>query len=230
MQRHLWLALFLLLGLLVEGSLAQDKTEEGYKSLFNGKDLTGWRLGGMKLDGKTATTNKKWHVQDGAIVIDGGGGGNIETAEEFNKDFHLKLEFRAARKADSGVYIRGPQLQVRDYPRAGPYTKVKFHDDDWNELDITVKGGVITTSVNGKTLSDRDTLELTVKDGKPEAKLNGKAVDVSKISVDVGAVALCKCNGEVIEKAFKIGSKGGIALQSETGKFEFRNIRIKTER
>ena len=162
--------------------LADDfKTEDGYTSLFNGKDLTGWRLGKIKLDGKTETKNKKWHVDNETIIIDGGGGGDIYTVEEFNKDFHLKLEFKAAKGADSGLFIRGPQLQVRDYPRAGPYKKVKFNDFGWNELDVTVHG----------------------------------------------KVALCKCNGQVIEKAFKVGAKGGIGLQSESGKFEFRRIRIK---
>jgi hypothetical protein len=210
------------------GRAEDAKAEPGYVSLFNGKDLTGWRQGKTSLDGKTETANKKWHVTDGAIVIDGGGGGDLYTQQEFNKDFHLKLEFRAAPKADSGVYIRGPQLQVRDYPRAGPYNKVKFNDGGWNELDVTVKGGAVTTTVNGKAVTPKDTLEVTVRDGKPEAKLNGKAVDVSKIEVSVGAAALCKCNGEVIEKAFKVPSKGGVGLQSESGKFEFRNIRIKT--
>lgn len=169
-------------GIQTAGEGADDfKIEESYTSLFNGKDLTGWRLGKTKLDGQTETANKKWHVTDGIIVIDGGGGGDIYTGQEFNKDFHLKLEFRAAPKADSGLFIRGPQLQVRDYPTVGPYKKVKFNSGDWNELDVTVKG----------------------------------------------SAALCKCNGEVIEPAFKIGAKGGIGLQSETGKFEFRRIRIK---
>jgi hypothetical protein len=183
MKPHLWI-LFTAILVARPGAagLADDfKTEEGYTSLFNGKDLTGWRLGGTKLDGKTETKNKKWHVENETIIIDGGGGGDIYTVKEFNQDFHLKLEFRAAKGADSGLFIRGPQLQVRDYPRAGPYNKVKFNDFDWNELDVTVRG----------------------------------------------KVALCKCNGEVIEKAFKVGAKGGIGLQSETGKFEFRRIRIK---
>ena len=229
MKRHLWL---LLAGIVLAcpGSvgLADDfKTEDGYISLFNGKDLTGWRLGGTKLDGKTETKNKKWHVDNETIIIDGGGGGDIYTVKEFNQDFHLKLEFRAAKGADSGLFIRGPQLQVRDYPRAGPYNKVKFNDFDWNELDVTVRGGVVTTTVNGKTLTAKDVLELSVKDGQPQAMLNGKSVDVNKITVEKGAVALCKCNGQVIEKAFKVNSKGGIGLQSETAKFEFRRIRIK---
>ena len=67
---------------------------------------------------------------------------------------------------------------------------------------------------------------MTVKDGKPVATLNGKSVDVNKIDISVGAVAECKCNGEILEKAFKVPTKGGIGLQAETGKFEFRRIRI----
>jgi hypothetical protein len=71
-------------------------------------------------------------------------------------------------------------------------------------------------------------LELMVKNGKPTAKLDGKEVaDLNAIQVSVGAAALCKCNGEVIEKAMKCGLKGGIGLQAETGKFEFRNVRVK---
>ena len=230
MKRHLWL---LLAGVVLacpgsSAGLAGDpKLEEGYIHLFNGKDLTGWRLGGTKLDGKTETKNKKWHVENETIIIDGGGGGDIYTVKEFNQDFHLKLEFRAAKGADSGLFIRGPQLQVRDYPRAGPYNKAKFNDFDWNKLDVTVRGGIVTTTVNGKTLTAKDVLELSVKDGQPHATLNGKTVDVNKITVEKGAVALCKCNGDVIEPAFKVGTKGGIGLQSETGKFEFRRIRIK---
>jgi hypothetical protein len=217
------------LGLAAPGSAGDAfKAEEGYTSLFNGKDLTGWRQGKKPLDGMTETANKKWQVIDGAIVIHGGGGGDIYTARDFNKDFHLKLEFRAAPRADSGLYIRGPQLQVRDYPTVGPYTKVKnFKKGDWNELDITVKSGHVTTTVNGKSVTPKDTLELTVKDGKPQATLNGKPVSVTKVEVSVGAVALCKCNGEVIEPAFKVGGKGGIGLQSESGKFEFRRLRVK---
>ena len=203
------------------------KLEAGYTSLFNGKDLTGWKLGKEVLDGKTETASKKWHVTDGVIVIDGGGGGDIYTVQDFDKDYNLRLEFRAAPKADSGVYLRKEQLQVRDYPTVGPYKKVKFNDGDWNQLDITVTGPVYSANVNGKAVSDKEVLEVIVKDGKPTAKLDGKPVDLSKIEITAGAVALCKCNGEVVEKAMKCPLKGGIGLQAETGKFEFRRVRVK---
>ena len=221
------LALIVLLGFTAITRGQDFKPEPGYTVLFGGKDLSGWRQGKDVLDGKTETASKKWHVTDGVIVIDGGGGGDLYTIKEFNTNFHLKLEFRASNKADSGVYLRGIQLQVRDYPRAGPYNKVKFKDNDWNELDITVRGPVHTGTVNGKALTPTDKFELVYQDGKPTAKLNGSPVDISTVQVSVGAVAECKCNGEVIETAFKVGPKGGIGLQSETGKFEFRNIQIK---
>jgi hypothetical protein len=168
----------------------QFKLEEGYASLFNGRDLTGWKYPGPKgtaLENTTQTPDKRMEVKDGIILVnekDAKGKGGIKdlyTVADFNKDFHLKLEFWAAPRSDSGVYIRGRQLQVRDYPTVGPYKSVKFNNGDWNELEITVKG----------------------------------------------TVAECKCNGEVIEKAFKVPGMGGIGLQAETGQFKFRRIRIK---
>lgn len=162
------------------------KIEEGYTSLFNGKDLTGWKIGknGKEpLDGRTEAANKRFEVKDGSIVVNEGRGiVDLYTVKDFDKDFHLKLEFRAAPRADSGLYIRGHQLQVRDYPTVGPYKKLKnFKDGSWNELDVTV----------------------------------------------TGTAALCKCNGEILETAFQVPAKGGIGLQAETGKFEFRRIRVK---
>jgi hypothetical protein len=206
------------------------KIEPGYTSLFNGKDLTGWKYYKDNLDGKTETSDKRFTVENGTIVANEGKGiKDLFTKAEFNKDFNLKLEFRAAPKADSGVYVRGPQLQVRDYIRRKERAQLKqFKNDGWNELDITVKGGVVNTVVNGKKLTAKDSLEVTVKDGKPAALLNGKPVDVSKIEVSVGAVAHCLCNGEFLEDmSVPMKSAQGVGLQAETGKFEFRRIRVK---
>jgi hypothetical protein len=204
------------------------RPEAGYTSLFNGTDLTGWRYGKTALDGRTETPDRRFQVKDGVIVANEGRGiRDLYTLRDFPGDFHLKLEFRAAPRADSGVYIRGPQLQVRDYPTVGPYKKVKFHPGDWNELDITVRAGVARTTVNGKTLTPADVLALTVKDGKPQARLNGKPVEVASVQCSVGAAALCKCNGEVIEQAMPVPARGGIGLQAEVGRFEFRRIRVK---
>ena len=75
------------------------------------------------------------------------------TTREFGEDFILKLEFRATPNADSGVYVRGPQLQCRDYGLAGPFTNLKMYKpQDWNELVITVQNGVARATCNGEVL------------------------------------------------------------------------------
>jgi len=191
-----------LVALLVAPSLvahaADDfKLEEGFTSLFNGKDLTGWHYSPVpvtkkpiieKLDGKMATKDKVFEVSDGMIVASGKRVMALYTAQEYNKDFQFKLAFRTTAdkpKNNSGIYIRGPQLQldaVTEGGLTGVFKKLtKFKPGDWNEIEITVKG----------------------------------------------TEAICKCNGEQIGKPMKIPATGTIGLQSEYGRFEFRRIRIK---
>jgi hypothetical protein len=244
MNRLSWQAAVWGLGLLAASAGALSpragedfKLESDYVSLFNGKNLTGWVYPGQNgkpQDGRTETPDGRVEVKDGAIVMnpkDKNGKGGIRdlyTARKFPSGFHLKLEFRAALKADSGVYLRGPQLQVRDFIRRNEHKHLKkFKNDGWNELDITVRNGVVTTTVNGRVLTPKDLLMLTVQDGKPMAELNGKPVNVKDLSVKVGAVAECLCNGERLETMRNLPANGGIGLQAETGKFEFRRIRVK---
>ena len=173
------------------------KLEEGYTSLFNGKDMTGWEYGPVpvskkpiieKLDGKTATKDQVFEVSNGLIVASGKKIMALYTAKEYNKDFQFKVGFRNSAekpKDNSGIYIRGPQLQldaVTEGGLTGVFKKLtKFKVGDWNEIEITVKG----------------------------------------------TEAICKCNGEQIGKAMKVPATGTIGLQFEYGKFEFRRIRIK---
>jgi hypothetical protein len=213
------------------------KPETGFVSLFNGKDLTGWTYRGAKdsLDGKTQTPDGRVAVEDGVIVMrkkdkDGKGGIKaIDTAAKYGKGFTLRLEFKAALKADSGVYVRGPQLQVRDFIRRNEQKQLKkFRNDDWNELEIVVQDGVTTTTVNGKALNPADQFEATFEGGRVKsATLNGKALDAKAVQVRKGSVARCSCNGEAFETMLNIPASGPIGLQAETGKFEFRRLRIK---
>src|SRR6195952_4857541 len=95
--------------------------------LFNGKDLTGWGYPkGATFDGKTEADDKRYTAKDGMIVVNPGKGlAQLWTTRKFPGDFELRLEFRAAVNADSGVFLRGPQLQCRDYLVAGPYKKLQ---------------------------------------------------------------------------------------------------------
>ncbi|MEQ1826318.1 MAG: GDSL-type esterase/lipase family protein [Pirellula sp.] len=77
------------------------------------------------------------------------------TTREFKNDFVLKLEFRATPNADSGVFVRGKQLQCRDYLLAGPYKQLKsYKPQQWNALEITVTGNTARCLCNGETLEE----------------------------------------------------------------------------
>lgn len=193
-MRHLALCLALLaLALPARGE------EPGFTSLFNGRDLTGWRLDKESLDGKAATADGRFKVEGGVLVVTGQRTPDepkmeaIDTAASFDGNFVLRLEFRARREANSGLHLRdhvfAHQLQVRDYPRVGPYKALKhYRDGGWNAVEVTV-----TNRADG-----------------------------------TGAVARCTCNGEVLEEALPIPAKGPIGLQSETHTVEYRNVRVKT--
>jgi hypothetical protein len=123
--------------------------------LFNGKDLTGWGYKkGAKFDGKTESDDKRYTAKDGMIVVNPGKGiAQLWTTAQFPNDFELRLEFRAEKNADSGLFVRQPQLQVRDYPVAGPYKNLKkYKPQDWNEIVVVVKGDTAHCTCNGEVL------------------------------------------------------------------------------
>jgi hypothetical protein len=153
---------------------ADDWTPEpGFISLYNGKDLTGWcyraktkkddpKPGEIltKFDGKTQSDDKYYTAKPGVIDVTFPNEpdkltGQLYTVAEFPKNFVLKLEFRASVNADSGVFIRKPQLQCRDYLVAGPYKELKnYKPQDWNTIIVTVKDGVAHCECNGEVLED----------------------------------------------------------------------------
>jgi len=134
--------------------------EPGYKSLFNGRDFTGWGTAdGVAFDGKTETGDGRFIVRNGRIVVPASrqerAFARLWTTQKFPRDFELKLEFRAGPNADSGLFVRDPQLQVRDYLIAGPYAALKnYRPLEWNEIVVTVKGGLAHATCNGEVLND----------------------------------------------------------------------------
>jgi len=132
------------------------KPEPGYVSLFNGKDLTGWGYQTNNFDGKTQSNDGRYSGKDGILTVHPREPRLMQilwTTQKFPKDFNLKLEFRAAVNADSGIFIRKPQLQCRDYPVAGPYKDLKkYKPQDWNEIEVTVTNGVAHCTCNGEVL------------------------------------------------------------------------------
>src|SRR5690348_8228067 len=88
------LAVALFLGL---SAAAQAPKESGWVSLFNGKDLTGWKNNGAE----------KWVVEQGTILCESAANKyGYLTTEKTYRDFNLRLKFKGEAAGNSGVFIR----------------------------------------------------------------------------------------------------------------------------
>ncbi len=106
---------------------AEPTPPEGFRAIFNGRDLSGWYglnpHSGAKLTGEAKAANLAqqrsefadyWTVEDGELVNDGRG--PYATTEEEFGDIELLLEYKTVAGADSGIYLRGtPQVQIWDW-------------------------------------------------------------------------------------------------------------------
>ena len=158
--RALWWSAF---ALVVSTFLSAASADEpDFKPIFNGKDLTGWRLGKVDLAGKAGSDDGRFAVKDGVLVITGSMDkppkmSEIDTVDSYDGDFTLRFEFRASKDANSGLHLRDKafahQLQIRDYPRVGPYKTLRnFKDGDWNAIEVIVKGTKARCTCNGEVL------------------------------------------------------------------------------
>ncbi len=113
----------------------------------------------IDFEGKDISPDGRYAAINGRLVVKTPAHGRaiqqLWTTDEFAGDFVLKLEFRATPNADSGVFLRGPQLQCRDFPLAGPYKSLKgFRSGGWNELVVTVKDSVARCTCNGEVIEE----------------------------------------------------------------------------
>jgi hypothetical protein len=111
------------------GAAADPAPPEGFRALFNGKDLTGWHgmphfspyeLAAMseedraaKLAAWQADAAAHWTVKDGVLINDGFGA-YLTTDESFT-NYELLIDYKTVPKADSGIYLKNtPQVQIWD--------------------------------------------------------------------------------------------------------------------
>ena len=143
-------------------------------TLFNGRDLKGWRL----IDPQAVNG---WGVESGALVnrpvqVEGQPQkryGNIRTDREF-EDFNLKLEVNVPTHSNSGIYLRGIyEVQIFDshdkpssssgmgaiYSRITPKKSAEKPAGEWQNMDITLLDRHVTVVLNGVTLIDNEPLE-----------------------------------------------------------------------
>lgn len=185
---------------------------EGYVSLFNGKDLTGWKIHNGKL--------ASWGADKGLLVVKGGGGGWLMTDKEYG-NFELRLEFKVPKGGNSGVALRSPmkgdpaytgmEIQILDDPNYKGLQK-------WQHTG-SIYGVVPASKVPTKPVGEWNSYKITCKDRKVTIELNGEKVVDADLDEHVKKHAAS--HPGILRKT------GHIGLQEHGGRVEFRNIYIK---
>ncbi len=138
-------------------------------TLFNGKDLSGWRLINEKQKNGFSALNSV--LSNNPVQVEGEkhvSYGNIRTDQEF-EDFNLKLEVNIPAGSNSGIYLRGMyEIQVSDsykkelnahnmgglYSRIKPTVNAEKPAGTWQSMDITLCDRHVTVILNGIKIID----------------------------------------------------------------------------
>jgi hypothetical protein len=163
--------------ILALAAAAQMAAGSGWTSLFNGKDLSGWKKNG----------DEKWVVDQGTILGESTANkyGYLTTDKTYT-NFVLRLKFKGEVEGNSGVFVHsritgvnpehGPDIegmQVEVDPGKGKHTGGLYESGgrgwvamptaegenalkpgEWNVLEVSVQGSHITTNLNGVKIVD----------------------------------------------------------------------------
>ncbi|MCA8983471.1 MAG: DUF1080 domain-containing protein [Planctomycetaceae bacterium] len=207
---------------------AEPKPPEGFRALFNGRDLTGWyglnphsvgKLEGEKKEAKLKEMRDSfashWFVENGELVNDGTGP-YATTDEEFG-DIEFLLEYKTVAKADSGIYLRGtPQVQIWDTTEAG---------GKWDRHADKGSGGLFNNSAGAP-----GQLPLVHAD-KPFGEWNSFRIKQIGDKTWVWLNDKLVVDGAVMEnywdRSQPLPARGPIMLQTHGGEIRWRNIYVR---
>lgn len=188
----------------LNSELSREERKDGFKLLFNGTDLDGWKL--RNPDGE-----KSWSAQNGMLVntIKEGKHGTDLVSDAKFKDFVIRYEYMVPSNSNSGLYLRGRhEIQILEdsarkkpspgsnggiYNTAAPTEYVSRPAGQWQTAQTTIRGNKVSVILNGVKIHDE--------------------VEVNKAT-----------GGELDQN---IDQPGPIMLQGDHGAIAFRNIRIK---
>ena len=170
--------------------ILQSAADDGeLKSIFNGKDLTGWDV----------PDNNIWFtVKDGVLKLENGPqkkGQTLWTSDEY-ENFEMEFDFKMGKgTVDSGVYVRNSREQIqigisgslkrdmtgspyisgKGYPVEAKGVKELLKLDDWNTMKICAEGKKYTVWLGGEKIMTYES-DSAIKKGKIGIQLHGNRV------------------------------------------------------
>ena len=203
-------------------SLTGKERKQGWKLLFDGTSLAGWR------SYKSDTPPPGWRAAGGELIRDGEGG-DLMTVDQYG-DFELRLDWKISKNGNSGIIYRattdgpypwstGPEFQVLDnaghadgkspltsagsnYAVNPPRMDVTKPVGEWNSILLIVKGNHIQHWMNGQKL-------VAYEIGSPDWERRVKASKFGKMP------------------GYGLAKRGYIVLQDHESVVSYRNIKIR---
>jgi hypothetical protein len=162
-----------------------SQAQDGWISIFNGKDLTGWKVG---------ANASSFSIVDGTIQVAGPRAHLFYDGPVKNhmfKNFEFKATVKTKPGSNSGIFIhtayqedgwpsQGYEVQVNqshtDYKRTGSLYNVVdvketyVKDDEWYTEYIKVEGKHITIKINDKVVVDYEESDVDKREGDMKNK------------------------------------------------------------
>lgn len=206
-----------------DNQLTAQEQADGWQLLFNGKDMSQWR------SFKQPTVDEKWQIEDGAITLTAGGGGDLISKESY-KNFELTLDWKIAEVGNSGIliladekgkyiYSHAPEIQILDNER---------HPD--NKLDTHLSGSlydmIASPVASHKKAGEWNSTKIRLENSALTIWQN----DVQTAKVTIGSTewnSLIAKSKFASWEGFAAAKEGHIGLQDHGDKVWFKNIKIK---
>jgi HEAT repeat protein len=198
--------------------------DEGFKPMFNGKDLTGWqglvenpvaraKMTRMELERKQAEADmlvpSSWSVKDGCIWFNGKGD-NLCSITEYG-DFEMLVDWKITKDGDSGIYLRGtPQVQIWDTSRTDAGAQVGSGGLYNNQVNLSKP-----LKVADNPVGEWNTFRIMMTGDKVSVWLNGDLV-VDNVVME-----------NYWDPKIPIFPKGPIELQAHGTDLGFRDIYVR---
>jgi serine/threonine protein kinase len=180
--------------------------DDGFVSLFNGKDLTGWEKFG----------NGNWTADNGVLRADGSGIGWLGTQRNYS-EFEMELEYRLPAKGNSGIFVHA---WPEGHASGRDFLEVQLIDETVNtygkDHDTCAIVKVLAPNPSVKTIPDTwHKVGIKSQGRRFQVFFEGRQViDANLDEVGKGHAGLAKTTGR-------------IGLQCYNTKAEFRNIRLR---
>ena len=194
--------------------------EDGFVSLFNGKDLEGWDTRYMRGEG--------YVVEQGRIVCKRRGGGNLYTDKEYT-DFIYRFEFKLERCANNGLGIRARKDPEPPKALDGAYhgLEIQILDNECPRYKDKIQPWQYHGSIYGVFPGRRGFLRPTGEWNVEEVICRGHEITVKLNGVKIAGGDVSKAESHLKNHVGKNNEKGYISFLGHGTRVEFRNIRLK---